>query len=690
MQQPSPAPSLTDPPLWDEDERRAWAPPEQLNSAEWAEKYRELSKRQSSRPGPWRNANQPALVGLMLLATIPSVREIWVLKSAQFGASEGVRNILGHRAHLDPVPAMLVLPDEKSGRKIVRKRVIPLFEDTAVLRKLLTGSTRDKKLTSILLSNGFELSLAWAGSPSAMASDPYALVVLDEVDKYASAGLQADPVAEARVRLRTYGEAAGGISLLIALSTPSTPLGPIAIGYEDCSIKLHFYIACPHCGTLQRLTFDKVRWEKFTDLPDAKARAARIKGRRAAWLECENPLCAQHHPEANGRITEKQRRTALNTGFWATEDQSWRLHTDGRIEGKMPEGDQTGIHIHAQLDLSVTLAEIAAEFVKCDGRKEQLKDFYNLWQGEPFKDTTVSTTASLFAAKCKPNDETGFEPPPARRIPPWASRLLLTVDSQKDYFWFALRAWGQNFRSQRVHHGRAGSFEEIEAIYYDTLWHYEGELYPPLRCAGSSPLFIDSGGGMDREEQESSITDRVYRWCLRDPIWRLPIKGNSKPFDEHIRWRDVTYQPPGEKTPYVVRLHFLDPIYWRDLLSSYIVGTLQVPNPATGEVFAVDQWLLNDDNDERDYNRHLAAVQKTRIKKGRSIVQVYATKTIGARHDFHDLEAYQIALAHGPGRCFALPTAEHLARQSSPAPPSSGKPAGVRMPDGRKFLATQR
>jgi hypothetical protein len=143
-------------------------------------------------------------------------------------------------------------------------------------------------------------------------------------------------------------------------------------------------------------------------------------------------------------------------------------------------------------------------------------------------------------------------------------------------------------------------------------------------------MFIHSGGGMDREESESSITDRVYRWCLKDPLYRLPIKGASKPFDEHLRWRDISYQPPGQqRSPYTVRLHFLDPIYWRDLLSSYVRGQLQVANPATGEVFAVEQWLLNDHNDE-DYNRHLSAVQKVRIKKGRSFVEKYTTKTSGA------------------------------------------------------------
>jgi phage terminase large subunit GpA-like protein len=94
QQPPAPVDSQS-PTVWNDVEQAAWAPPEQLNPAEWAEKYRTLSRRQSpSRPGPWRNANQPALVGLMVLAATRGVREIWIKKSAQFGGSEAIRNVL--------------------------------------------------------------------------------------------------------------------------------------------------------------------------------------------------------------------------------------------------------------------------------------------------------------------------------------------------------------------------------------------------------------------------------------------------------------------------------------------------------------------------------------------------------------------------------------------------------------------
>lgn len=691
---PSPPPAAR--PTWSDAERSAWAPPEELNPAEWAEKYRVLQRGQSSRPGPWRNANQPAAVGLMVLAALREIREIWIKKSAQFGASEIIRNILGRAAHLQPNPWLLVMPDEKSGRKVFKKNYVPLFEKTAVLEPLLTGRVADKTLEVVTLSNGFELFLGYAGSPASVATHPYAGAVCDEVDKYPAAAQQADPVAEVRARLLTYE--AQEISKLIGLSTPSTPTGRIAVEYDACPIKLHYYAPCPHCGEAFRPRFDRLVWEKFPEIPDLPLKAATILEHKAAWLECDH--CAgqvkpgESYP-AEKRIDEYQRKAMLVRGWWATDDQGWRIYTDGRIEGKKPIGTKVGVHVHGLIDLSTTLHGLAAGFVECGKDVEKLKGFRTTKLGEEWHDTTSTATASIFRAKSSPNEETGFIPGKAKVIPTWASRLVMTVDSQKSYFWFVIRAWGHGLRSQRIHHGRATSFTELEDLYYNAYFPYAGDAFPARRCFGDAPLAIDSGGGMDRTEAEHSITDNVYQWCLKDPQWRFPLKGASKPFEERIRWKDITYTPPGQqgiaRSPYVVRLHFIDPVYWRDLLAGYIAGTVQQLNTDTGEVIEVEQWGLNDWCDD-EYNRHLSAVHKVRKKKGRGWVEVYEPKTGGGRHDYHDLESYQIAWAHGPAKCQMLPSPKQMQQmaqarsEQAKAPP----PPAIRMPDGRPFFSVHR
>jgi hypothetical protein len=92
--------------------------PERLTPSQTAERYRTLSRRQSSRPGKWDNKNSPALVGIMDLAWVRGeVRKIYIRKAAQVGVSEAARNLLLHMAMREPDPVLLILPDEKTGKR---------------------------------------------------------------------------------------------------------------------------------------------------------------------------------------------------------------------------------------------------------------------------------------------------------------------------------------------------------------------------------------------------------------------------------------------------------------------------------------------------------------------------------------------------------------------------------------------
>jgi hypothetical protein len=59
--------------------------------------------------------------------------------------------------------------------------------------------------------------------------------------------------------------------------------------------------------------------------------------------------------------------------------------------------------------------------------------------------------------------------------------------------------------------------------------------------------------------------------------------------------------------------------------------------------------MLNDRCDET-YNRHMSEREASRIKAGRRHVIRWTPSTPGARHDYHDIETYLLAMAHGPGR----------------------------------------
>lgn len=669
-----PAPSSDE--LFDEFERRAWLPPEQISVPEWAEKYRYLSRRQSSRVGRWRNPSAPHVIGIMRMADRPGVEQLNILKCSQGSASEALRSCIGKWAHLDADPMLLVLPDKDTGKAIIHHRIIPLFEDTEVLRQLATGRRWDKKNNELSLNNGFTLRLGFSGSIASVASHPARRVICDERSKFQSDGRVsiADSIA---ARTTTYEH-----PLVVNISSPGPEPDPTTELYEASQIKLQRFMACPHCGRYQVLTLARLKWEPTAkEEPDKSKRAAIVVDQKSAWIECENPTC-------NKRITDAHKRQLALAGYWATPDQGWKLYDDGREEGQIPKGTRVGMHVPAFVTLEPKhrLYKIAEQYILALGSIEALTGFYNETLGEVFRETVVNTTTSAFARKCRPNAESGFAPGKAMVIPAWASRLLLTVDTQKDHFYFVLRAWGQAMRSRRIHHGRVLHFEELDELFYRTRFPYENNVFPALGCWMCG---IDSGGG--KMGLPGSRTDEVYTWCNRDPARLKPLKGESEPRDQPIRWRRVTYEPPDRKrSPYVVFLHLIDSGHFNDILAGAIEQTLPHVNTKTGEVEGeVDQWELNDADDD-EYNRHMSAVHKVRVRSRGRPIERWIPKSTGARHDYRDTEKYQFAMAQIAGFA-ALPSPEQLVQQRKLEEQANRQtPRGITMPDGRPFLATRR
>ena len=654
--------------------RRALRPPERLTPCGWAERYRVLSRRQSSRFGRWKHDSAPYLVIFDLPFKQRQVRKLHVKKMGQGGLSEGARNVVGYVASEEPDPVLLVLPDENSGKTIFGERILPMFDETPRLTELQTETSRDMKLSQVTLANGFTLRLAWSGSAASLASHPVRIVINDEVDKMQLfTGREADPISLAEVRTATYDN-----SLILNISTPTTRQGAIHNLEESAPIRLRYFCPCPHCGTPQRLVWDRVKWDKLEKAEKA-ARAAHVTAKQAAWYECAT--CGQ-------RIHDLHKPKMVKQGFWsllAPDDgvlaikDAYRLYADGREEGTLPAGDEVGVQVSALYSLAAkhTFPAIAAEFIKCEGDIAKTMNFYNSTLGEVFEQQTSVKHASIFSRKCE-------GAPPPKVLPAWVSRVLMTVDTQKDHFWYVIRGWGHGRRSQRIMHGKVTSFTDLDQLRLHTFFPYEGDAYPAARVHMTG---IDSGGG--KSGVDGSRTDEVYRYCLKDPNWLKPLKGASEPQGLPVRVRKVTYTPPqGHRSPYEVWLHLLDVGHWNDVLDSAISAQCEVPDTDTGEVHEEDLWQLNAQDDD-EYNRHLGNMEKVLIRDGKKRpVERWIPKTSGARVDLRDCEVYQFALAE-IARVDLLPPAHVMAeerkRMQQAAPPKQ-----LRTPDGRPFLVTQR
>lgn len=587
---------------WSASEKEAWKPPEKLLPSQWSSRYRWLGRGQSSRFGQWKTENAPYAAGIMdLPIAFPQIRKMNLKKAAQTAGSEAVRCLIAYLASEEPDPCLLNLPDEKSGKRIFGKRILPLFEETDKLKALKSERARDSGLYGLELTNGFSLRLAWSGSDQSLASDPIRCVFNDEVNKFQRSATEADPIALAEVRTATYAN-----SLVVNISTPTVSGELIDVLYESSPIKLFFFVPCPVCGHFQRLKWDRVHWEKYKHEENPKRRAGLIKENNAAWYECEKHGC---------KILDRHKQKMEMKGFWGTDDQSFKLFVDGRHEGELPAGDEVAMHLSGLYSLAAkhTFVGIAAEWVSCEGNRSRTQNFTNSYLGENFETQVSKLDAGEVSARRK-------EAPPALIVPEWAGAVLATADTQRDYFYWTIRAWGYGYRSQLIANGTSRTFDEL----YQATLESRFKLNGTEALVGPRALLIDSGGWKGAEQSNLSRTKEVYAFAMRDPLRIIPTKGASA----------AMLSPIARPTQLVgfqgVGLVRFDPTHFEDALARLIGDE----DPTL--------WQVHNQVSD-DYCLQLASRHKVLDKKSGKLR--WKVKTTGAADHYRSCEILQCVAA---------------------------------------------
>lgn len=684
---------------------RSLTPPEELTPSQWAERHVVIERSQSAFEGPLDHARAPYLAQMIDLVLAPGIAEINIQKASQVGVSAAMRWLIGYMAEREPDPCGITLPDREKGEQIIAERLIPFFEKTPPLRDLDTGNRHDKDKQQIKLANGFVLFLMWSGSPSSMASNPLRVVLNDEVDKFSSKAVdEADPIALTRRRTRTYGPRAR----LINISTPTTRSGRIAGLIDDSTVFLVFLVPCPACGVRQRLVWDRVSIAQTPEgMTSRKQRAAWVEANEAAHYECGSATCG-------AKWSERERTIAVRAGKWGTCGDDGLA--DGVIDdamaipgGRWPAGTKIGMHISAlYAAFGETLPKIAARFIMAKGKYKEMMDFRQNDLGEPFEEQVDKSAVSSVAAL-------HLDHAPEGVLPPWTARVLATIDTQKDHFWYTVRAWGPGMRSRRILHGRAESFDELDQIIYRTPFGFEGDLFPAMLIDGAG---IDSGGtrkwergatnhsdappggasAVDGDPEATSRPSRVmevYAWALQRQDRVRVFKGDSKPRPgESIRRGTGQYVAGGEA--FKVAIWLLDVHRFQDELSTLMQQEVEEVNKETGEVTKSPIWALNARRDG-EYERHMANLHKVTVReKGGKVAERWAPVSGGARVDYRACEGYMIALAELSGVRLLPELDQFMAMRAAAMAEEKrraelrGPQSGLRTPDGRPFLASQR
>ena len=462
-----------------EDILRTWSegltPDPLLTVSEWADRHRVLSTRAAAEPGRYRTARTPYMREIMdALSPSHPAQRIVFMKGVQVGATEAGVNLIGFVIDQAPGPMLAVQPTVELAKRASRQRIDSLIEECPSLKaKVRPNRSRDSGNT--VLSKDFIggiLVMTGANSAVGLRSIPARYLFLDEVDAYpASADEEGDPVTLAEARSLTFAHR----RKMFLVSTP-TIRGVSRIEREyEASDQRRFFLPCPHCGAMQWLQFERLRWEK-----------GRPETARYYCEACEQPI-AEHHKTA-----------MLESGVWKPTATSSDPLT-------------IGFHLSALYSPVGWLSweRVARAWEAAQGSDDAIKAFKNTMLGETWVESGEA-----------PDWQRLYDRREDRRIGMVATGgLLLTAgaDVQKDRIEVSVWAWGREKESWLVEHrviegetSRAAVWDGLAAMLSETWEHASGAQLPIKRLA------VDSG----------YATQEVYAWTRAQQAARvMAVKG---------------------------------------------------------------------------------------------------------------------------------------------------------------------
>jgi len=396
------------------------------------------------------------------------------MKAAQVGATEAGNNFLGFIIHYAPGPVLAVQPTVEMAKRNSRQRIDTLIDESQVLRALVKPA-RSRDAGNTMLSKDFPggtLVLTGANSAVGLRSMPARYLFLDGGDAYpASADEEGDPVALAEARSLTFAHR----RKVFLASTPTIRgLSRIEREYE-VSDQRRFFLPCPHCGAMQWLKFERLRWDK---------------GR---------PETVRYHCEACDREIEEHYKAAMLAGG------VWRATAIAANPGTV------GFHISALYSPPgwQSWRDIARLWEAAQGNDDALRVFKNTVLGE----TWVESGEAPDWQRLYERRETWTN----GTVPAGGLFLTAGADVQKDRIEIDVWAWGRGLESWLIDYividggpEKTETWNALEEVLAKTWPHASGVSLKIARLA------VDSG----------YETSAVYAWGRKMGVGQVsPIKG---------------------------------------------------------------------------------------------------------------------------------------------------------------------
>lgn len=585
----------------------------------------------SAEPGPYRSSRTPYVIPIGNACTDHRYRRAGVVMGTQMGKTAGLFNVIGQKLDDDPAPILYFGPTRSNIDKVIEPQVVNLLRESPTLWAKL--DKRGKPNKHVKKVSGVTLRLAWAGSPTELASQPAQLALADEVDKMKPVPGEGDPLALAEARVATYAD-----GRLVATSSPTEGSVDVAkhpaTGIEHWQLadaddisspiwrfwqegtRYEWAVPCPHCAAFFVPRFKLLTWPEGSTPRRAE---------REARLACS----------ACGALTGNEQKEAMNArGTFLAPGQkvegfdlkrkgpprhAWlRVEgANGEVTGDPPDADTVTFWVSGLMSPWVTFGQRASAWLKAvrSGDQELIRAVLNTAFGELYRTRGQAPDWTVIRDTCAAPYQLGD-------VPRGVQRLFLTVDVQGDRLVCTVRGWGAEFESWLVH--REELWGETNQ---PTVWRKLDELAD--REFGGMPIHayaVDSG----------YRTEQALEWCRKRGTRAYATFGRDNPSRLYFQTDVEVKKKGGKKVRSGMKRWIFDSPYFKGWVHDRLgwpqdqAGAWHLPGRAEDGEFAPGT---------EDYCKQIVGEQRMRLPSGR--VQWIRT---GENH-YLDCEALQALLA---------------------------------------------
>lgn len=235
------------------DALKALLPPPRLTLSTWIESELRLPAGVSALPGPVRLwPFQPAIADSI---GDPTVERVSVVKSVRVGYSTLLSAAIGSFIANEPSPILLLMPTESDCRDAVVSDLEPIFENTPVLRGLLSAEADESGRNTLLHRRfpGGSLKVIASRAPRNLRRHNVRVLLIDEADAMENTA-EGSPLVLAERRTLSFAN-----RKIVLGSTPVNEDGHVLRAYAQSDQRI-YECPCPSCGTFSELAWRNIVW----------------------------------------------------------------------------------------------------------------------------------------------------------------------------------------------------------------------------------------------------------------------------------------------------------------------------------------------------------------------------------------------------------------------------------------------